>query len=675
MVRLIGLFLFNCIVFGGIIKINAQAPNVLVEDFHTPQNLGPAVLASQTQGALIGETSLYFVTNGLPAIFYETDKLSGEIIYSQPIQGSDVIWAMAQGSNDNVYFSGTNDGYFYEYDPLKKRLHTVGKNPSAAWVWALESGPKGNLYGVTYPNAGLFNFNPSSGDFEFMGKMHPTEKYARSVGVGNEKVYIGIGTKAALIEMDLVTNSTKEIPLPISGTNTTISGIWNFGDRLFVGYGTSLIVLDSHTYEVKNHIKGDAHLQFGGRLMHPHTSRPFEAIFIDRHSGQLWVYNMKLDLYEPLEGVQIPTSPAKALRWSASGEMEVFHYEIMYSSINLATRTVTTKLPQIPLNPLPIQSLTIKDDFMYLGGYQGGFSQFQISTNKYNFQERNPHQIEGIGSLGEDIILGTYGGARMYKFSPKNQYNYNSVKENPILWYDIEERQSRPFTITSNSRFLVVGTIPDYGELGGAITIYDNKEDQWETIRNIIPEQSIIGLALYENHVFGGSSIAGGLGISPNDSIAKIFVKDLDSGDTEVIEPSFKSLDRAEMIGELSLGPDNHIWGVAYGEHKGGVSSVIFVLDPESRKIHREVPVFKGVKRGSQWRPFYMRWSKDGYLYTTAARKLSRVNPKSMEVELVLDQDVNLMDVDAAGNVFFAHGVDLYKIAGKSKQGSAEVQN
>src|SRR2546430_2621095 len=75
------------------------------------------------------------------------------------------------------------------------------------------NGKGGKLYACTYPNAKLVSFDPKTGVMADLGRMHPTEMYARSLAVGpNGKVYVGIGTeKGDLVVYDPSTATHRSI--------------------------------------------------------------------------------------------------------------------------------------------------------------------------------------------------------------------------------------------------------------------------------------------------------------------------------------------------------------------------------------------------------------------------------------------------------------------------------
>ncbi|WP_408007806.1 FIMAH domain-containing protein [Pseudalkalibacillus sp. A8] len=639
-------------------------------EFGDPINLGPAALASKAQGVAIGNGEIYFATNGSPSTFYAVDAFTGEVKFSQSIPGNDVVWAVAVAADGNIYFSGTYNGILYRYSPEQKVIESMGTNPSDNWVWELESSSDGKIYGATYPNSKVFEYDTESGQFRDIGQIKEGEKYARGLGVTDDAVYVGIGTTAYLYRIDRETGEKTEIDLPITGEQTTISNIWEFNGQLFVVYGTSMIIMDLETSEILKQIDWQDEHTFDGMISPPSPYDENIVYYRDKRTSELWTYNMETFETNPVEPrVKLPGSSAKGYEWITNEDgtqvLAILHNQIEYTRYNPTTNELEVLYPEVDLQGLAIQSLEIgEDQNIYMGGYQGSFGIYDTSEEKYTLHERDPHQIEGIGFLNDDVFLGTYGGARIYKYDPEQPYQFNEGSDdNPKMVYDIPDAQSRPFTFTSGDDKLFTGTISDYGTLGGALSIYDKATDEWGTIRNIVENQSIIGLAFKNGKVFGGSTIAGGLGIDPVANEAKMFEYDVVTKQSETFDLNVEGLETPEMIGELSFGPDGNLWGTAYGYKSDGIGTyAIFAMDPTNREIAKSMLLYEGVSRGSQWRPFFMRWDNNGYLYTTAARKLTVIDPETMQWKQLLGDTINLMDIDQEGNIYFAEGEDLIKL-------------
>ncbi|WP_243299396.1 FIMAH domain-containing protein [Bacillus litorisediminis] len=650
-------------------------------EFGKPINYGPAALAAKIQGAAIGDGELYFATNGSPGTFYANDAETGEVIFSQSVPGIDAVWGFTIGADGNVYFSGTYDGILYRYVVSEQRLEQVGKNPSDEWVWELEASNDGKIYGATYPNAKVFEYDIEADEFRDLGSIHPGQQYARGLGVTDEHLYVGIGTTAYLYQINRETGEKREITLPITGKETSVSNIWEYGNQLFVAYGTSMIIMDVNTGEVLKEMNWQDQNTFDGLISSPSPYDNSLIYFRNKNTGELWTYDLDTNETQPVEPrIQLP-SEVKNYKWitnqDGSKVLGILHHHIEYSIYNPETNTLEVSYPKADMQGLAIQSLEIgEDDNVYMGGYQGSMGVFDASAEKYILHERNPHQIEGIGFLNGKVYMGIYGGALIYKYDPNEPYHYTNggPGNNPEMVYDIGDEQSRPFTFTSGENKLFIGTIPDYGRLGGALTIFDSQTNEWKSIRHIVPDQSIIGLAYLEGMVYGGTSIFGGLGVEPTEQSAKMFAFDAATEQYEVFDLGIESF-QPEMIGELSIGPDQNLWGIAYGYMDGTITSVVFAMNPETKEILKSAELYPGVQRGSQWRPFFMRWSDEGLLYTTVGRRLTVIDPETMMSQQLIGDTVNLMDLDSEGNIYYAIGENLFKLPVPMENANVSIEN
>lgn len=263
-------------------------------------------------------------------------------------------------------------------------------------------------------------------------------------------------------------------------------------------------------------------------------------------------------------------------------------------------------------------------------------------------------QPEGIGFLNNKVYFGTYVGAIMYSYDPLKPVDLNN---NPNFEYDIGDQQDRPFAITSGDDKLFIGTVPDYGVLGGVLAIYDEKADKWSQYRNIVQDQSIIGLAYKDGKLYGSTSVWGGLGIEPKAAEAKIFVWDVETGKKiDEFTPEIPGIDETpKMIGELSFGPDGNLWGA--------VDGTIFAMDPETKEIVKSKVIRPSLYNSSKWFPYRLQWAPDGMLYTTLSRKLIAIDPETLAYQVIVEDFMNNMTIGEDGSIFYALGSELFQIA------------
>jgi hypothetical protein len=83
--------------------------------------------------------------------------------------------------------------------------------------------------------------------------------------------------------------------------------------------------------------------------------------------------------------------------------------------------------------------------------------------------------------------------------------------------------------VVGPDRRIYIGSLPPYGEHGGALGVYDPGEDSFvENFRHLIPDQSIVTLASDPKSglIYGGSSNVGGGGTRPIEKDARLFAWD-----------------------------------------------------------------------------------------------------------------------------------------------------
>lgn len=661
--------------------VSAEEPAFSVKDqFEDTLNLGDAVMTPLSQVAAYGQNSKgenlqYIAIAGNPAVFYAVNAETGERLFSQQIPNSDVIWAMTIGSDNNVYFASTINGVLYRYLTEENRMEIIGKNPSANFVWDIKSSNDGKIYGATYDESKVFEYDIASNSFRDLGTMKEGQKYARGIGVTDKYVYAGIGTTPGVVRYDRATGEKKEILIPELGQSGIVSEIAIYNGKLFVHFGGKLVVVDEET---EQYIRTIA---FQSKISPPSPYNP-DLIYY-KLQDKLYSYNTETDTVERVEN--IPPLPAgtaaKAHSWLtlSSGETVLAGMTAFTDSFffNPETKEYSLHFPNVDAQGATINAITASDGVVYSGGYQRGLSFYDEKRQAYTYTNFSFHQPEGIHEFTGKIYFGTYTGAKMYRYDPELPLRYSeSSRANPGLYLDIEEEQDRPYAMTSGDGKLFIGTFPGYGKLGGALTIMEEKENASgnvdvasKTFRNVVEDQSIFGLAYKDGKVFGGTSIYGGLGIDPVADEAKMFVFDVEKGE-KIAEftPEIPGLNvKLQTIGDLSFGPAGLLWGL--------VDGTIFAMDPETYKVVKSKEIYETTFNSSKFRPFYLQWGPDGNLYTTMNRKLTVVNPETLESEQLVGESVQLMDLGDDGSIYYAIGATLYKMPAKVEKIEVEVES
>jgi hypothetical protein len=640
--------------------------------FGGPEDLGEIVGTVISQGVAFGtngqgENELYFATNGKPATFYAVDAETMQVKFSQPLPGLDVVWAITVGSDGNVYFSGTTNRRIYRYLPDTKEIQNVADNRTYnPWIWDMEASKDGKIYGSTYPHARVFEFDIETGASKIWARDLTAEKYARGLGVTDDHVYVGIGTKAYLYKIDRETKEVSEVIVPNRGNpGTSISKAWVYNGKILARSGGSrLFVIDEATHEIIRGANED-YINFQYSISSP---SPLNSDLIYyKYEESLYTYNLATNEISKIENeAALPMTAMRGFNWMTlqtgakagttvlTGLTEFGEYIIYDPQDN----SLEVTYPQVQPQGVLIQSLESgPNGNLYVGGYQGGMSIYDPLKDEVIYNQPQFNQSEGIGFLDELAFFGTYSSARMFQYdiTKPTDFGHNATN-NPGLAFKIGEEQDRPFAITSGDNKVFIGTVPYYGIVGGALTVYDRNDDTWTVHRNVVQGQSIIGLAYHEGKLYGSTSVYGGLGSTPTAEEAKIFVWDVATGQKiREITPEIPGIDATpKAIGDLSFGPDGKLWGAAQG--------TIFAMDPETLQVEKARTIYPSDWNVTHyWRPIFLRWGPDGMLYTTLDRKLTVVDPETLD-SFILDV-TSLMTIGEDGNLYYSKGSHLYRIA------------
>ncbi|PYI52867.1 hypothetical protein [Paenibacillus flagellatus] len=676
--------------------------NPLELPFDPPVVVGDAVRTALSQSAAYGvgpdgRVEQYVTTVGTPVAFHTVDAVTGELLFSEPLPGSDTIWGLTPASDGNVYFS--TNGELYRYAVAERRIEALGQNPSNKQVFDLKASRDGKLYGATYSNTNMgrvFEYDIASGTFRDLGVMKAGQQYARGLGVTDDSVYVGIGTTAHLMRYDRRTGEVTEIDIPgVSGLSGTLSEVAVYGGKLLVYAGAKLHVLDERTHAFIRTI------DFQSKVSPPSPHNPNWIYY--KLQGELYRYDLAADAVIQVEGVpELPDDTAvKAHAWvtpttgtfagkTVLAGMAAFGESFLYDPI---ANVYEEHMANVPPSPATVNALEANGDYLYVGGYQRGMSVYDTKTGQFVHNNQSFHQPEGIGFLNGVAYFGTYSGARMYRLDMSKPLEYRELEwANPGLAADIGHEQDRPFAMTSGDGRLFIGTFPTYGQLGGALTILRETAAadgtgiavEHETFRHLVPNQSVFGLAYRNGKVYGGTSRVGGLGVDPTEAEAKMFVFDT-TAKRLAVQPFTPAIPRLtgpiNVIGELSIGPDGLLWGIADGtvtKADGTVDhydAALFAMNPDTLQIVKSKIIAQSPFNTSKYRPYYLRWGPDGLLYTTIGRKLFAVDPADLRAKQVVEGTVNLMTVGPDGSLYYVVGSKLHKIPVKIDRVVAGASN
>ncbi|MGH9407107.1 MAG: hypothetical protein ACRD3D_14890 [Terriglobia bacterium] len=212
----------------------------------------------------------------------------------------------------------------------------------------------------------------------------------------------------------------------------------------------------------------------------------------------------------------------------------------------------------------------------------------------------------------------SYVEATLAVFDPSRPWNQGDDPDaNPRAILRIPQQQYRPVggIHAGPGGRLYIGTQPDYGLLGGALSVFDPITEKLGVYRNIIPNEEIGAVATDDRYVYCGADVEGGGGSKPVAHRAHFFVWDparhtivfnqalptpggiralaaanghayfVINGQlmdydrtTRTLAPIYKfEKDRPVPLESLQAAHDGTIWGILGGE--------LAHIDPSARKV------------------------------------------------------------------------------------------
>ncbi|MEF3306781.1 carbohydrate binding domain-containing protein [Paenibacillus sp. GYB003] len=625
-------------------------------------NLGVQITNASASYAAFGPDSngnhlLYIGSNGNPSKLAVYDAKTGASLHTFDLPGATAVWGMAVATDGSLY-AGTASGKLFRYIPGSSSVADLGVAVAGeTTIWELTPGTNGKIYGGTYPGGKAFKYEPGIGFTAFGGQIEPGEQYVRSIAYDESahRLYMGIGSHAHLIRYDNNTGAKTNI-LPAAYATEEFTYYTNYaGGKIFAKMSPSgaTLVIDKATLQVESTLSGI------GSIGVSKLSPTANAVYYTKN-GSLYTYDLTSKTETLLANVGSNMIGSAFIALNETGYPGYSFVAALRSGellkYNPSTGNWAKTAVVLPESPTSIQSVKRgPDGNIYSVGYLvGGMGVYNPATGAQT-KYRGVGQAEHITEAGSSLYFGIYPGAIIQQYDVTQPWNPTGTPRNPKTLFNLGSwEQDRPFGMLAvpSLNKLFVGTVPDYGKLGGAFAVYDLGTAALSVTRNVIPDQSVVSLAYKNNEVFGGTSVWGGLGIAPTAAEAKLFVWDatLNQKTFEIVPVAGK-----RAITALMAGPDGNIWGVAEG--------TLFVFNPATRSVVYSADKFPVSYSGANhvWRDAKMEPNPDGYVYATVGGKLYRIDPATKQTVTLVSGGASLLAQDNNGDLYYVSGVNLFK--------------
>lgn len=607
-----------------------------------------------------GRPLAFWVTNGndeIPGMFQVTDIDTKQVIFKQRVPSGVVSWANAFNEVDGrVYFAMTS-GELYSWAPGDAEITSLGVPLAGEGIWRLAVAPDGMLYGGTYPGGRLLSYDPTTGTTKDLGQPNAGETYLRSIAVDDEYVYVGSQPNAKLARVDRSSSAVTDIPLPSDLTGQ--SAVYDqtiAGEFLFVRVEPSntMLVYDNRSLELVNVVK-----KITGRVIsQPDPSGRYVYFRMNNGVDPVGVYRYELATHKyevtgfgpnAFPGSFAFTELADQQAYPGVSLVMTYYNGRIYSWNETTRKGIYIGEADLDATPNPVQTLESgPDGKIYVSGFLSppGIAQYDPATGQYALLA-GAGQVEGIGNLGDKLVMGRYPNADLFSFDTTAPWKNGT---NPGQAVAIGSEQDRTHQLIAiDDHTVAVSSVPKSGRLGGAITLWDTTTGALTVHREPVPQQGVVSLVERDGVLYGGTTINGGYGIDPVATEAELFVFDAKTGSvTKRIVP----VPGASAVNGLVFDGAGLLWGMADGR--------LFTYDVATAKVTRSEQLFP-LQRTMYGAERELVFHEDGFLYAVSGGSLWRVDPVSWDTQRMASGRIAHITKGADGNLYYARNATLYR--------------
>ncbi len=552
-------------------------------------------------------------------------------------------WGIIQGKDGNLYFGSYNEGKLLCFNPRTEKWIPLPQASEAFRkkefiICDLAQAPDGNIYYGTYPGCHLVCYNPHTGKVTDLGKV-ADENYLRMVSVTPEGVVLcGVGPRFGRIiayypkthkfqtltpeKYRLASVTPKPMVSPhfmveLAGDDVLIYRTKTLKflrvEKLSGASGINLLDADHIIYQVGH---GDIEK-------------------LDLRNGEKSVYCKSPGA--------IPSG-----RWFLTSNGNLMGMRVQ-SYVYVNVKKHTTVRHRIPIDGLGQEVFWLRSfpNGLIYGGPELGQTLFS-----YNPKVHQLISYDQVMDQGGEIYYGiphdgklysiSYVEATLVVFDPSRPWDQGeSAKSNPRTILRIPEDQYRPVggIHLGPGGKMYIGTQPDYGMIGGALSVFDPATEKLEVYRNIIPNEEISAVTTDGKYVYCGADPSGGGGSKAVATNSHFFV--WNPSTRKIVFD--KVLNHAHGLGSIAAN-GGHAYFVNEGQlmdydANSGTLKSIYHFDSA-----KSVPLES------------LQAAKDGSLWGILSGELAHIHPASRQVQFFPEtagKATNGLTIGADGTIYF----------------------
>jgi outer membrane protein assembly factor BamB len=572
------------------------------------QDLGVPVREAICWGTFVGpgktgEMDTIYLSFGqyeAPLFLLAVNPDTGQIRqFNGPLSSEMGSWGFTIDHENRIYLGSYYSAHLLRFDPKTEKWDDLGRpgGESESFICRMTTGRDGKIWGGTYPSAKLFSYDPNTGVVQDYGRMDPDQFYCYPTAGEDGLIYCAIQFEKVDIVIFDPEKKTKTSLLPAEGRKPgRVNLIKGRDEKIYAKLST---------LEEWFRIEGEELVEVSeSDIPFPQSSLPDGRTFRLIDGSLLRIENPRTK-----EKKEIP------VRYEAAG-----------SYIFVVATGPDGKIYGSSMLPLRL--------FVYDPKRQSlkNLGKASIATG----------EIYSMGSLDGKLYLCSYPEARLSIYDPQKPFIFGDKEDsNPRDLGPMGGELYRPRAmLTGPHGNVYIGGYPDYGLLGGAISVY----------RNVIMNQSIASLAYIEklDLIAGGGSIRGGTGTHAVEKEAKLMLWDLKE-EKKIFETV--PVPEAKTVLSLAVTAEGMLYGITDNEK-------VFVFDPARREVKKILDI--GFKEP---REISLQLGPDLRLYGLSEEAIFFIDPRNDQISLVTKPPVPIHSGMAmlGRKIYFGSGANLWE--------------
>ena len=391
--------------------------------------------------------------------------------YHGPLSSEMGAWGFAVGQDKRIYLGTYYNAHLLRFDPKSETWEDLGRpgGETESFICQLTVAPDGKIWGGTFPSAILFCYDPKTGQTQHFGRMDPDQFYCYPTAGDDGMIYCAIQfEKIDIVVFDPEKKTKASLIAPSDRKAERLRLVKGKDGKIYF----KRLTLD-RWFRIEN----------GEKLVEiPESEVPLpDRGLPDGRQFHLAADRMRVEVSAGEEKKEF------LLQYEASGSF------IFVVSVGPDQRIYGSSM-------LPLRLFVYDPQDHSLA-----------NLGKAAWAEG---EIYSMASMAHLLYLGSYPEARLSTYDPAKPLRFgDSEDSNPKDLGPMGGQQDRPRAMIAGPHGKVyIGSYPDYGHLGGAISVYDAKRAEKRVYRHVVQNQSMVSLAYLHSVdlIAAGSSVRGG---------------------------------------------------------------------------------------------------------------------------------------------------------------------